>query len=177
AGAGHQQRELVTLMHDEFTRRMLAEVFAADDESRRDFERWEAQREKEKQQQRKSLGPGIVIQRLVDRPVHTPVMAELDHGAWNEWAKTIAREEAIDEATTVNNKLVDELDKFSDELHARFDRRKAYFEKRDDDLSARIDELEQRIETIEQRLDDLEGSGEQQKVVPMLTFRGGREAA
>jgi hypothetical protein len=149
---------------DENTRRMLAEVFAADDQARRDFDYWQSKRKKYP----KNLGPGIVIQRLVDRPV--PVAPELDHDAWNAWAKTIAQEEAAKLA----NELVDDLEKYDDALQGRFERRKEFFLKQDADLAARIDALENRLDLIEEQLDLLEGNDNTKRVVslPKLQLRG-----
>jgi archaellum component FlaC len=92
---------------------------------------------------------------------------------WNEWARDIARVQADRAATEVNNQIVDDLNGFQDALEARL----KHFEKRDADLQARIDEIKTRLDDLETRVSDLEGSGDTQKVVPLLTFKGGRDAA
>jgi hypothetical protein len=106
-------------------------------------------------------------------------MNDQQQAHWDAWCKAMARAEAVKAAVEMNDLIVDDLDKVHDELNARFDRRKAHFEQRDNDLVGRIAELETRLVELEARVADLEGSGEQQKVVPLLTFRGkgGRDAA
>jgi hypothetical protein len=52
--------------------------------------------------------------------------------------------------------------------------------KQADDVAARLDEIESRLDEIETRLDELDGgNGNTKRVVslPMLTFKGGRNAA
>jgi hypothetical protein len=189
------------------TRRMLAEVFAQDDLVRRDFACWEAkrqqqQREQQEREQRQAVhateqrtvrewltrtaGDDMRTTDFLDErnaagkngsPQPQQFMNDREQAHWDAWCKAIARAEADKIVTEVNNQIVDDLDKFNDALRERFDRRKAHFEQRDADLQSWIDELESRLADLEARVADLEGSGEQQKVVPLLTFKGGRDAA
>jgi hypothetical protein len=180
------------------TRRMLAEVFAQDDLVKRDFDCWEAKRQRQQQlQQERAQRQAAHVdeqrrvrawltQKSADGVNRTDFYAERDEGgnsgtgndeAWTKWAQAIARAEADKIVTDVNNQIVDDLDRFHAALQERFDRRKAHFEQRDADLQSRIDELETRLADLEARVADLEGSGDTQKVVPLLTFKGGRDAA
>ena len=183
------------------TRRMLAEVFAQDDLVKRDFACWEAkrheqQRAQQEREQRQAThateqrNVRAWLTRTAGDDVHTTDFLDErntagneagntgtgNDEAWHAWATQIAREQAYKAVTEVNNQIVDDLDEFNAALNERFDRRRAHFEQRDNDLAARIDELERRLVELEQRVADLEGSG-QQKIVPLLTFKGGRDAA
>jgi hypothetical protein len=181
---------------DDFVRRAIMEA----DAGQRDFDCWEAnQRQKQYQQQERARQQAAhaAEQRNVRAwltqsrgEVQTTDFLDARHdegtgndAAWNEWAKSIAHEEALAEATTVNNQIVDDLEKFNDELQKRFDRRKKYFEKQDAGLQAQIDALEQRVAMLEAELEELRseigGNATRSTVLPLLTFKGkgGRDAA
>jgi hypothetical protein len=100
--------------------------------------------------------------------------------AWNEWARSIAREQAI----KLDNDLVDDLEKFNDALQERFDRRKEYFEKQDANLQVQIDELRSDIANMRAEIADLreiigvdENNDTRSNVLPLLTLRGRRDEA
>jgi len=165
------------------TRRMLAEVFAQDDLVKRDFGCWEAKRQQQQREQQECAQRQAAHVRYRYCRLHSRLYSFHPRSLWwakphrcHAWATQIAREQAYKAATEVNNQIVDDLDEFNAALNERFDRRRAHFEQRDNDLAARIDELERRLVELEQRVADLEGSG-QQKIVPLLTFKGGRDAA
>src|SRR5262249_55046217 len=92
----------------------------------------------------------------------TETMNDADSANWNKWF-----------AESFDDRIGFVLEVLGDEV-------RQWIGKQADDIAARVDDLESRIQAIERRLDDLEGSGEQQKIVPMLTFKGnkdGRDAA
>ena len=167
---------------DDIVRRAIAE----DEIAKRDFDNWQYQRQRqqrERQEREQRQAAHAVEQRNVRawlaQPIDDDRVVAVNSGTgndegWNRWAQAM---EANEIATEVNNQIVDDLDKFHAELEARFERRRVHFEQRDTDLGSRIDELESRLAELEARVADLEGSGEQQKVVPLLTFKGGRDAA
>ena len=173
---------------------------AEDDIAQREFAQWEYQHQRRQQQRREreereaahTAEQRVVRQWLRASMHNTDFYNDSDNNmsdggntghdeAWNLWARTIAREEAIKEATAVNNQIVDDLEKYDKALQERFDRRKSHFEKRDDDIAARIDELEQRVATLEAEVDELRaevgGNAVRSVVTPLLTFKGKRDAA
>jgi hypothetical protein len=142
---------------DDITRRIVADAIAQDEFIRRDFDCWEAKRRQQQELERRQAAHDaeqFLVRQWLARTAQVATTDEASSRAWTEWARDIARIEAI----KLDNDLVDDLEKFSDALGARI---KAHFE----NLQARIDELEARIE-----------GSDNNKVVPLIPLRGGRRA-
>jgi hypothetical protein len=127
---------------------IIKHVIMEDEIARRDFECWEAQRQEQQEREQRQAAHEAeqfaVRQWLAERT---------EERNWNEWARKIARIEAI----KLDNDLVADLEKLIDA-----------FEKQIAHLRKEIVDLRAAIGTAGEK-----GSN----VVPMLSLKGGRDAA
>jgi beta-galactosidase GanA len=162
---------------------IIERAIMEDEIARCDFDCWQVQRERQQDRDQRQAGHEaeqlIVRQWLASEQSQETTMDAETSRAWNEWCRDIARIEAI----KLDNDLVDDLEKFSDALQARFDRRNAYFEKQDADLRTEIETLKTSVVELANEIRDLRAAGEgngtdaRGNVIPILTLKGGRDAA
>jgi hypothetical protein len=121
---------------DDFTRRIVADAIAQDDFVRRDFECWWSKRQRQQreqlEQERRQAAHAAeqravrawLMQTVGDEVRTTDFYTERNEGrntgnenddAWNEWARSIARVEAI----KLDNDLIDDLDRHHDAIEKR----------------------------------------------------------
>jgi len=169
---------------DEIVRRAIIEY----DLAKRDDEIWEYQRQRrseqqarEQQEREQHAAQQLRVRAWLahtsgnqfDASAQAETMDEASSRPWNEWAGAhvdVLRCEVSNELDEIHDWIIEHITT----IKKNFERR----QKADDDLANRLDDLEQRFSDLEARVADLEGSGEQQKIVPMLTFRKGpRDAA
>ena len=177
------------------TRRMLAEVFAQDDLVRRDFACWEAKRQRQQQQQREREQRQAAhateqrtvrawLTRTADDDMRTTDFLDERNQAGNNGQQSQPQAATMNDADSANwNSWFIEafdlrmgrcLEIIGEETR---NQTRQMLGKQAEAHGARIDQLEERLDLLEVRVADLEGSGDTQKVVPLLTFKGGRDAA
>jgi len=179
-------------MTDEITRRMIADAIAHDDLVRRDFECWQAKRERQQQQQR---------EREQRQAAH-----EAEQRAVREWLMRTADEETSEGAEPADELDVDELtnewpeptgNKYDDDWnrwargHVNFARREMLAwvnalariigeetgtirREQEDNWRAEINKLKDEIAELRSLIGE---DNTRSNIVPMLSLKGGRRDA